>query len=170
MKVLLLNKSEEVIDVISWQEAVTKLLSGRATKPSGYTDEYEIRTVRGVFRLPSAIVLVSYVRIPYKRAAVNKENVLKRDGYTCQYCGKRLSNSTGTIDHVFPTSRGGKHEWKNVVASCSRCNNVKSDKTPNEAGMKLLSAPFIPTRDFILLHGLGIHSRETWTRWMRVNE
>jgi 5-methylcytosine-specific restriction endonuclease McrA len=170
MKVLLLNKSEEIIDVISWQDAVSKLLSGRAEKPRGYTDEYEIRTVRGVFRLPSAIVLVSYVRIPYKRAAVNKENVLKRDSYTCQYCGKHLSNSTGTIDHVHPTSRGGKHEWKNVVAACERCNNVKSDKTPAEAGMKLRSQPFIPTRDFIMLHGIEIHSRDTWTRWMRVNE
>jgi len=166
MKVLLLNHSEEILDVISWQRAVTLLFSGKARKPHGYDDEYEIKTVSGVFRLPSAIVLVSYVRIPYKKAAVNKENVLKRDKFTCQYCGKHLTMSSGTIDHVHPTSRGGRHEWKNVVAACAKCNNKKANQRPEEAGMVLLSHPSVPTRNLIVLTGINPHTLGTWTRWV----
>ncbi len=168
MKVLLLNASEEVLDLISWKRAVTLLFSGKARKPSGFEDEYEIKTVNGVFRLPTAIVLVSYVRIPYKRAAVTKENVLKRDNGVCQYCGKTLTISTVTIDHVFPTSKGGKHDWKNVVASCAKCNSKKADKTLEQSGMTLLSTPFVPVRNMIVLQGINLHNSKTWTRWVEV--
>ncbi|MEK9861235.1 MAG: HNH endonuclease, partial [Alphaproteobacteria bacterium] len=40
-----------------------------------------------------------------------------------------------TFDHVIPRSRGGRTTWENVVAACSRCNLLKSNKMPKECGM-----------------------------------
>ena len=193
MKVLLLNKSYEVHDVITWQDAVTKYVTRKAVKPSGHEDYYDIHTSTTVFKLPTVLVLVTYVRVPHKGVAVNKENVLKRDSYECQYCGKRLTNSTGTIDHVFPQSKGGRHTWSNVVASCQECNCEKNDLTleemaereieselreielaekekrtprPVKKAMRLRCRPFIPTRDVLILTTYDLKTHETWTKWI----
>jgi 5-methylcytosine-specific restriction endonuclease McrA len=166
VKVLLLNRSEAIVSLIEWQRAVCLYVTGKAVKPHGHEDYYDIKMVSGIFQLPTALVLVTYVKIPYRRVAVSKENVLKRDSYECQYCGKRLTNATGTIDHVLPTSRGGKHAWANVVAACRPCNNQKDNKTPDEAGLKLRCRPFVPTSDIIVMTAVDVRTRQTWTRWI----
>ena len=177
MRVLLLNQSEEVLDVIGWQRAATMYFQGKVHAPYNHDEAHEIKTVGGVFKLPTVLVLAEYVHIPYKRAAVNKVNVLKRDGYTCQYCGCKLTAGLkqvgrdvfpGTIDHVMPSSRGGKHEWKNVAAACVHCNNKKDNKTPQEAGMRLKKVPAAPTRTFILLTVSDLQRCQTWKRWVEV--
>ena len=56
-----------------------------------------------------------------------RENVLERDGYTCQYCGK--SDAKLECDHIFPSSRGGSDNYDNLTTACSDCNQSKRDKT-----------------------------------------
>jgi len=34
--------------------------------------------------------------------------------------------------------------WENCVTACRVCNQHKDDRTPDEAGMKLLAVPYIP--------------------------
>jgi 5-methylcytosine-specific restriction endonuclease McrA len=201
-RVLLLNRGESLVDVIDWQTAVCLLVKGNAHVPYGYDDYYKIpislasaermkeegdfeveieeegEVRRGFFLLPTAVVLVEYVHIPYKAASVNKKNVLKRDKNKCGYCGKHLTESTGSVDHIVPRSRWqemkrkgrvkGKHpnNWKNVVASCKDCNCKKDDKTPEEVGMKLKIRPYVPSRDFLILHGIDTETFETWSRWI----
>lgn len=172
MKVLLLNSSEEIMRVIHWFRAVKLLTAGKARRPYGHEDDYDIRTTSGVFKLPTALVLVKYVRVPYKSVPVNKNNVLKRDNYTCQYCGCRLTGSNGTIDHVYPQCFGGKHKWNNVVAACGPCNGLKDNLTLEQAeiqhGMKLLSTPFTPSWDLMSFVGIDTKTRKMWSRWVAV--
>jgi 5-methylcytosine-specific restriction endonuclease McrA len=164
--VLLLNQSEEILGLITWQRAATLYVQGKAQRPALHEDEYEIRTVAGVFRLPTALVLVQYVQVPYRRLAVSRQNVLNRDGYECQYCGKALTSTSGTVDHVVPVSRGGGHVWKNVVAACAKCNNRKADRTLAEAGLRLRREPAVPTRTMLVITRIEVEKRETWKRWV----
>lgn len=55
-----------------------------------------------------------------------REFVLRRDNYTCQYCG----NTSGPfhVDHVYPFSKGGRTEEGNLVTACVSCNQHKSSK------------------------------------------
>jgi len=202
-RVLLLNRGESVVDVIDWQTAVCLLVKGSATIPYGYDHHYKIPIStntaarmaeegnfetaiendengieRGYFILPTALVLVEYAHIPYKTAAVNLKNVLRRDKNVCGYCYKRLSASNGTIDHIIPKCRWeefkrlgktkGKHvnNWKNVVAACKPCNNKKDNKTPEEASMKMHVKPFVPSRDYLFLRGIDTETYEVWDRWI----
>ena len=51
--------------------------------------------------------------------------ILKRDNYTCGYCG-----ATGVeleIDHIKPVSKGGTNEQNNLITACKKCNRDKSD-------------------------------------------
>lgn len=171
--VLLLNASEEILKIIDWKHAVKLMISGKARKPYGHDDEYEIETTSGMFRLPTALVLVQYVHIPFRNnVAVNTSNVLKRDKYTCGYCSKKLSDSNGTIDHIIPQCKGGENTWLNVVAACKECNNKKDNLTLNEVGrkygMKLKIKPHIPSRDFMIFTGINTKTHETWTRWVEI--
>ena len=67
-----------------------------------------------------------------------------RDNHTCQYRGAVQVKMKLNLDHVMPRSRGGEHSWTNVVTSCIPCNTAKGDKTPEEAGMPLLTLPRQP--------------------------
>lgn len=62
--------------------------------------------------------------------------ILERDGYMCAYCGRKAT----TVDHVIPKSKGGNEDAANLVACCKRCNNKKSNRTPEEAGMSFWPA------------------------------
>jgi 5-methylcytosine-specific restriction endonuclease McrA len=53
--------------------------------------------------------------------------ILCRDNFTCQYCGRKAPNVILQVDHIAPFSRGGKTEVKNLITSCRECNIGKSD-------------------------------------------
>ena len=54
--------------------------------------------------------------------------VLKRDKFTCQYCGRSAPNIVLHIDHINPVANDGGNEITNLVTSCRDCNLGKSDK------------------------------------------
>lgn len=77
----------------------------------------------------------------YYRNAAHKRRLLERDaGFMtaeelearlaefdgCAYCGR--SDVPMTVDHVVPLSKGGQHEWENVVAACKTCNSKKGNR------------------------------------------
>lgn len=82
----------------------------------------------------------------------SKTKVLRRDMRRCAYCGEQFPEDQLTVDHILPESRGGPLSWMNTVAADRRCNALKANRTPEEAGMPLLYLPYVPSRveDFIL--------------------
>jgi 5-methylcytosine-specific restriction endonuclease McrA len=44
---------------------------------------------------------------------------------TCVYCGRRLTASTLSLDHVQPLGAGGSNSIDNIVLSCRRDNRYK---------------------------------------------
>lgn len=105
------------------------------------TPDLYIRSSSVKFSHPAIIRLINYRNSP-KTVDLTRRNIMRRDGMRCQYCGK--SNVPLTIDHILPKSRGGKDEWENLVTACVSCNNFKGNRTPEEAGMKLISKPKKP--------------------------
>ena len=55
--------------------------------------------------------------------------ILKRDKFTCQYCGKKAPDIILHVDHMNPVSRGGTNDLLNLITSCLDCNLGKSDRT-----------------------------------------
>lgn len=48
--------------------------------------------------------------------------VLRRDGFTCQYCGRRAPEVKLHVDHVVPWSAGGGNDLENLRTACDVCN------------------------------------------------
>jgi len=55
--------------------------------------------------------------------------VLKRDKFTCQYCGRKAPDIVLQIDHITPVSKGGTNDLLNLITSCIDCNLGKSNRT-----------------------------------------
>lgn len=54
--------------------------------------------------------------------------ILKRDGYRCQLCGKTVMDGTKLeVDHIIPVSKGGKTVPENLQTLCFECNRGKRD-------------------------------------------
>lgn len=141
--VYVLGLDYEVKDEITWQEAVTHILAGRMT-PFKVHETKRVRSAGGTVDIPwPLIVRLNYwVTVPRLReikpeTRASRHDILRRDGYTCVYCGGYAS----TIDHIIPKSRGGGDTWGNLAAACVEHNQAKADQTPEEAGMKLLWLP-----------------------------
>lgn len=145
--VLLLNATFEPLTVISTRRAVVLVLDEKAEVIEHGAGEF--RSASTSMPVPAVIRLRYFVKIPYRaRLPLNRKAVIARDGGVCQYgCGRRGD----TIDHVVPRSRGGRHCWENVVASCRKCNGQKDDRLLSELGWVLPRQPFAPTGRFWLV-------------------
>lgn len=55
--------------------------------------------------------------------------VLKRDKFTCRYCGASAPDVHLQVDHIVPVSLGGGDTPDNLVAACVDCNSGKSSST-----------------------------------------
>ncbi|MGC9439269.1 HNH endonuclease [Streptomyces sp. WG5] len=54
-----------------------------------------------------------------------RAQVLARDGFACQMCGKR---SDLEVDHIIPVSKGGSWEMENLWCLCASCHASKTKK------------------------------------------
>lgn len=162
MSVLLLNASFEPLNVVSEKEAVCYMVGGKAV-PATSEIKARFRTVKDVFEVPSILRLKYYVNVPHRKVSWSRHNVIaKRDDYTCIYCGRRpgdlqdgqrLGKGGFTLEHIIPRSRGGKDTWGNTACACYKCNHRKGNRTPNEAGMKLLWEPKRPRTNYLVASG-----------------
>jgi len=88
---------------------------------------------------------------------LNNRTLFQRDNHLCMYCGQTFNYHELSRDHVTPLSQGGQNHWTNVVTACTRCNNHKAGRTPEQADMELLAIPFSPTHaEYIYLQGRNI--------------
>ena len=62
---------------------------------------------------------------------------------------------------MVPKSKGGQNTWTNLVAACKKCNQKKGDRTPDQAGMKLIKQPIKPRTS--VLRTIG--KKEISTLW-----
>jgi len=97
-----------------WEESRDRLLSLFDVDASGYAS---FERVQGLDR---------------KRAIPRRlrSAVYQRDGHRCTYCG--TEEGPFQIDHVFPWSRGGRHELENLCVACATCNALKGALTADE--------------------------------------
>jgi 5-methylcytosine-specific restriction endonuclease McrA len=152
---LLLSQGYEPLATITWQRAICLLTLGKVEVVETY--DREIRSVHLVLKMPAVVRLINAFRRSRQSVRFSRQNVLARDRWQCQYCGTRKPAEELTYDHVVPRSQGGQTCWENIVTSCVECNAAKANRTPLQAGLRLLRRPVRP--DWIPMVTLRI-SRE----------
>ncbi len=138
---------------ITWQTAVTYHAKNLVAWEHGKVETVvhggtSARTGERTTVVTSSILAVkgSAGKRKHRTPTLNNRELFSRDDHMCAYCGGIFPDSKLTRDHITPDSRGGADTWMNCVAACTRCNQKKDNKTPEEAGMLLLYAPYVPSR------------------------
>ncbi|MFM7214810.1 MAG: HNH endonuclease [Verrucomicrobiota bacterium] len=185
-QVLVLNRLWQAVNICSVRRALSLLFEGHAQVVQGnlqgdfktYTfdqwrdlsrlgpDGESLGTVSFRMRIPRVILLQVFDRLPKKEVKFTRHNIFERDGNTCQYCGRIFDRRDLNLDHVVPRDRGGPTQWDNIVCSCIPCNTRKANRTPAEAGMRLIRKPKRPKwRPFVQVNfGAPIH--ESWRHFL----
>ena len=188
-QVLVLNRLWQAVNVCSVRRALSLLFEGQAQVVFGdnsgdfrtfsftqwrdfsasnpHDDHREtVRTVSLRLLVPRVILLMVFDRLPKKEVKFTRHNIFERDRNTCQYCNRTLERRDLNLDHVVPRDRGGPTTWENIVCSCITCNTRKANRTPAEAGMRLVRKPKRPKwRPFVQVSfGLPVH--DSWRHFL----
>ncbi len=188
-QVLVLNRLWQAVNICSVRRALSLLFEGQAQVVYGDNDgdfqtfdfngwrdfssdrppeanEPAIHTVSFRLRLPRVILLMAFDRVPRQEVKFTRHNIFERDKSMCQYCGRVLDRKDLNLDHVVPRDRGGPTTWENIVCSCIPCNTRKSNRTPAEAGLRLVRKPKRPKwRPFVqVTFGGAIH--DDWKHFL----
>lgn len=99
-----------------------------------------------------------------KRKSISKKlrfEVLKRDHFTCQYCGGTAPDVLLHIDHIEPVSKGGRNNILNLITSCKSCNAGK--------GARRLADASVVVKQRIQVEDIAEHREqlEMMLRWQR---
>jgi 5-methylcytosine-specific restriction endonuclease McrA len=185
-QVLVLNRLWQAVNVCTARRALTLLFEGHAqvvlNGADGSFQTYNfqewhdfsreephaesIHTISFRIRVPRVIVLMLFDRMPKKEVKFTRHNIFERDHNTCQYCGKIFERKDLNLDHVIPRDRGGPTTWENIVCSCIVCNTRKANRTPHEAGVRLIRKPKRPKwRPFIQIN-FGVNYHESWKHFL----
>src|SRR5256712_3459168 len=144
---LLLNATYEPLRVVNWQKAITLLWQGKVEVLEVY--DREIHGVSISIKLPAVMRLLKMVKLreAHRSVKFSRINIFTRDGFRCQYCRRKFHTEDLTFDHVIPIAKGGNKTWENIVTACWGCNNRKSGRMPEEAGMHLMRKTLQPKRN-----------------------
>lgn len=130
MSTLLLNADASPVSMLPlstlcWEDAIRYMVAEKAHVLEWY-DDWVVRSARWETRVPAVMILKEYQK---KKSSVrfSKQNVFLRDNYVCQYCETSVNRKTATLDHVLPTSHGGKTVWENCTTACADCNARKGN-------------------------------------------
>ncbi|MEK5506899.1 HNH endonuclease signature motif containing protein [Paenibacillus sp. FSL H7-0442] len=103
-------------------------LRGKTDQGRRWHQEIELDLAMTLVRERMAVIVNPYT---VRRLYSNKEfrqYVLKRDRYTCFFCG----GYGDTIDHLLPRAKGGHTTPVNCVCACNECNQVKAARDVDE--------------------------------------
>ena len=105
-----------------------------------------INSAHREIRVPTVVVATNYTKMPVRmfKGKPTKEALWRRDGGIDQYTGQPLAKGDSNIDHIIPSSRGGKDTWTNMVVTSKKTNSLKGNRLNEEVGLKLIRTPFAP--------------------------
>ena len=159
---LVLNKSFAAVHICGMEKVMAMMFTGEAEAVDenlqcyNFKDWVELSAMMGENRngfvntvtmkiaVPDVVRLLRFNKLPARQVKFTRSNIYSHYKKKCCYCAKQISTFDSTLDHVVPRSKGGRTEWLNIVLACRPCNARKADKTPEEAGMRLLVKPSKP--------------------------
>jgi 5-methylcytosine-specific restriction endonuclease McrA len=151
---LVLDSTGCPIYTAPWEDAVRLYFLDRADILEEDCDGKQLRSSTFEMGMPRVVQLKNWVarklnlQVPFsRRNLVIRDSVMRAGRATliCQYCADALTTESYSLDHVIPRSQGGLSTWENLVACCKDCNSEKANRTPEQAGMRLLKKPVAPS-------------------------
>ena len=103
-----------------------------------------VHTASQLVGIPEVIIDRENDYVPYEILPLDLRGLYIRDKGIDQYTGEKITMEEASMDHIVPVSRNGETSWLNLALASKATNQFKADRTPAEAGMRLIREPKIP--------------------------
>ncbi len=103
-----------------------------------------VRAASQLVAIPEVIIDRENDYVPMEILPLDLRGIYVRDKGIDQYTGEKITMEEASMDHILPKSRGGDSSWLNLVLASRQVNQFKADRTPEEAGLRLINKPRIP--------------------------
>jgi 5-methylcytosine-specific restriction endonuclease McrA len=113
------------LSIVSWEESIKYMVLEKANVLEWH-DNWIVHSATWETKVPAVIMLTEYQKNK-TTVRFSKQNIFLRDGYKCVYCNDSVNKRTATLDHILPTSHGGKTTWENCATACATCNSRKGN-------------------------------------------
>src|ERR1700690_2534530 len=148
IRTLVLTCGEEPHRIVRWERAICMVVKDKVEVVRTYGAI--VPSERAIIQLPAVVKLRRAVPRVRRSIRFGRMSVYLRDSFQCCYCSARHPPDDLTYDHVVPRDqwRGDMQkltDWENIVTACWDCNQRKKNRTPAQAGMRLLRKPHKPT-------------------------
>jgi len=143
-KIVHTQQIREVAHISEYARRIRELRDEEGMQIKSHVDRHDLK--------PGEYVLESLDRSPVINKGISlqlRNEILERNGYTCQLCGagpgdidpfNKNRNIRLHVDHILPKSQGGMEEKDNLRVLCSTCNQGRSNiQTPSETALNILA-------------------------------
>ena len=143
-KVVNTRQIRKVAKISEYARRIRELRDLEGMQIKSHIDRHDLK--------PGEYVLENLERTPVISSGISiqmRNEILERNGYTCQLCGNGPGDpdpfNAGRkirlhIDHVIPKSQGGTDKKDNLRVLCSICNQSRSNiQSPTETARNILA-------------------------------
>lgn len=143
-KILTTHELREVAGISEYARRIRELRDEEGMQIRSHLDRHDLK--------PGEYVLESLERLPVIGRGISpqlRNEILERNGFTCQRCGLGAGDPDPTsqkrkirlqIDHIIPISHGGSNEKDNLRVLCSACNQGRQNiQPPSESAKNLIA-------------------------------
>jgi hypothetical protein len=143
-KVVTTRQIREVAEISDYQRRIRELRDEEGMQIRSHVDRHDLK--------PGEYILEALDRLPAIERSISpqlRNEILERNGYTCQLCGAGPGDpdpfNPGRkvrlhIDHIIPISQGGTDDKSNLRVLCSTCNQGRANiQIPTEDARNILA-------------------------------
>src|SRR3989338_243602 len=143
-KVVTTQQIRKIAKISEYARRIRELRDLEGMQIRSHVDRHDLK--------PGEYVLEYLKRVPVIEHGISirlRNDILERNGYTCQLCGNGPNDpdpfNLGRkvrlhIDHVVPASQGGSDTKDNLRVLCSICNHTRANiQTPTESARNILA-------------------------------
>jgi hypothetical protein len=143
-QVITTEQIAQVAGIRDYQRRIRELRDEEGLQIRSHIDRHDLR--------PGEYLLETLGRVPAVERRISarlRNEVLERDGFTCQRCGHGPGDADPLnlarkvrlhIDHVIPVSQGGTDERDNLQTVCSACNQGRANvQAPSEDARNIIA-------------------------------
>lgn len=143
-KVVTTDQIAVVAGIRDYQRRIRELRDEEGMQIRSHVDRHDLK--------PGQYLLETLVRIPAIERSISarlRNEILERNGFTCQRCGNGPGDPDPTnpnrkvrlhIDHVVPISQGGTDDRSNLQVVCSACNQGRANvQAPSEDARNIIA-------------------------------
>jgi hypothetical protein len=143
-KVVTTHEIREIARISEYARRIRELRDDEGMQIRSHVDRHDLK--------PGEYILETLERNPVIGQGISpqlRNEILERNGYTCQLCGagpgdpdpfNRSRKVRLHIDHIVPRSHGGSEEKGNLRVLCSACNHGRANiQTPSETARNILA-------------------------------